>query len=88
MLPEDPPTPRSLPLREQVTLAQRIAVARAVAVPWREIVEAEGMAERTLRYHLRRWEADLKREREPTDVLLRASCDRARCARSRNRPHI
>jgi hypothetical protein len=38
---------------------QRIAVARVVRMPWKEIVEIEGMPERTLRYHLRRWQRDL-----------------------------
>ncbi len=63
-------------MREQVALAQRVAVARAGRVPWRVIVEVEGMPERTLRYHLRRWQSDLRREREPTDVLLRACHER------------
>lgn len=57
-VPPTPLTPRSLPLRDQVQLAQRVAVARAVGVPWKEISAAEEMAERTLRHLLQRWRAE------------------------------
>ena len=68
--PDTPNTPRSLPLREQVELAKRLAMARVDGVPWREIAAAEDMAERTLRYHLKRWRRDLERERPTGDPLL------------------
>jgi hypothetical protein len=59
-------------MREQVLLAQRIAIARAVKVPWAEIAAIENMRERTLRHLHRRWRDDLARETEPPEVLLAA----------------
>ena len=73
-------TPQSLPLRERVWLAQRIALARFLGVPWREIARLEGMSDRTLRYHLSRWREELEREQQPTSALLAACQDRAETA--------
>ena len=75
ILPEKSPprrTPQSLPLRERVWLAQRIALARWLGIKWAEVALLEGMSERTLRYHLARWKKGLEREREPVSDLLRA----------------
>jgi hypothetical protein len=75
MLPESPPrrrTPQSLPLRERVWLAQRIALARFLGIPWADVSRLEGMSERTLRYHLARWKKELEQEQEPVSDLLRA----------------
>src|SRR5438105_4621445 len=77
MLPEQPPrrrTPQSLPLRERVWLAQRIALARFLGIPWAELARLEGMSERTLRYHLARWREELEQEQEPASTLL-AACE-------------
>lgn len=70
-------TPQSLPLRERVWLAQRIALARWLGIKWTDIALLEGMSERTLRYHLARWKAELERETEPTSELMRACEERA-----------
>jgi hypothetical protein len=73
ILPEKLPprcTPQSLPLRERVWLAQRIALARFLGVKWADVARLEGMSERTLRYHLARWKAELEREQQPTSALL------------------
>jgi hypothetical protein len=75
MLPDTRPfrrTPQSLPLRERVWLAQRIAPARFLGIRWAEIARLEGMSERTLRYHLARWRTELEQEQEPVSDLLRA----------------
>ena len=75
MLPDTRPsrrTPQSLPLRERVWLAQRIALARWLGIRWAEIALLEGMSERTLRYHLARWRKELEEEQEPVSDLLRA----------------
>ncbi len=77
ILPEESPprrTPQSLPLRERVWLAQRIALARFLGIPWTDIALLEGMSERTLRYHLARWKEGLERERVPVSALL-AACE-------------
>jgi len=58
-------------MRDAIALGQRVAIARAMRVPWREIAEAEQVAERTLRHFMRRWRADLEREQEPNAVLMR-----------------
>ena len=44
---------------------------------WADIALLEGMSERTLRYHLARWKAELERETQPTSELLRACEERA-----------
>jgi hypothetical protein len=77
ILPEMLPprrTPQSLPLRERVWLAQRIALARVLGIKWADVAFLEGMSERTLRYHLARWQKELEQERAPTSVLL-AACE-------------
>jgi hypothetical protein len=77
ILPETLPprrTPQSLPLRERVWLAQRIALARFLGIRWADVARMEGMSERTLRYHLARWKKELEQERAPTSVLL-AACE-------------
>ena len=73
ILPEESPprrTPQSLPLRERVWLAQRIAIARWLGLKRAQIAALEGMSERTLRYHFARWKEGLERERVPTSALL------------------
>jgi len=73
ILPEKLPprcTPQSLPLRERVWLAQRIALARFLGVKWADVAMLEGMSERTLRYHLARWKTELEQEQQPTSALL------------------
>lgn len=80
ILPEKLParrTPQSLPLRERVWLAQRIALARYLGIPWAELERLEGMSQRTLRYHLARWREELEREQQPPSALLAACEDRA-----------
>ena len=67
-------TPQSLPLRERVWLAQRIALARFLGMKWADVALLEGMSERTLRYHLARWKEGLERERVPVSALL-AACE-------------
>ena len=67
ILPDTRPsrrTPQSLPLRERVWLAQRIALARFLGIKWADIARLEGMSERTLRYHLARWRKELEQEQE------------------------
>jgi hypothetical protein len=79
ILPETPPprrTPQSLPLRERMWLAQRIALARFLGIKWADIALLEGMSERTLRYHLARWREGLEQERTPTSVLL-VACEQS-----------
>jgi len=74
-LPDTRPTrrtPQSLPLRERVWLAQRIALARFLGIKWADIARLEGMSERTLRYHAARWRTELEQEQEPVSDLLRA----------------
>ena len=68
ILPETPPprrTPQSLPLRERMWLAQRIALARFHGIQWADIALLEGMSERTLRYHFARWKEGLDRSGRP-----------------------
>jgi hypothetical protein len=75
ILPDTRPsrrTPQSLPLRERVWLAQRIALARFLGIKWADIARLEGMSERTLRYHVARWRKELEQEQEPVSDLLRA----------------
>ena len=83
MLPETASprrTPQSLPLRERVSLAQRIALARWLGIPWAEISRLEGMSQRTLSYHLKRWREELAQEQEPSSALLAACEARAETA--------
>ncbi len=57
-------------MREQVALAQRVAIARVSGVRWETLAQQEAVSARTLRYHLARWQRDLLREQEPTQDLL------------------
>ena len=64
--------------------AARTGLARAAdrtrplaRLKWEEIAALEHMSERTLRYHLARWKAELERETQPTSELLRACEERA-----------